>query len=112
MKGADIAKLVIGNTIEGKYQACSAGGMDFQEHYTVDGKIRGQERPCAQAGQWQHYQGFWKIENEKFCVNLGSERTGGCFDYVANPDGTVTRLMGGGKSSVVFQIVDGNPDHL
>ncbi len=112
LKGAEIAKLIVGNTIEGKYEACSSGGKDFQEHYTSDGKIRGQERPCAQEGQWQHYQGFWKVKDDKFCVNLGSGRIGGCFDYVANPDGTVTRLMEGGKSSIVFQIIDGNPDHL
>lgn len=110
MKGEDVAKLIVGKTIEGQFMGCSVGGMDFAEYYTKSGNIRGHERPCGQAGSWKRYGGTWKVKDGKFCVNLGSERSSGCFDYQVDKDGNLRRESE--KGTVSFKIYDGNPDHL
>jgi hypothetical protein len=112
MKGEDVAKLIVGKTIEGQYRECGAGRNDFAEFYTEDGKIRGRERACSQVGSWSKYGGTWAITDGKFCVTLGSDRPSGCFDYQVDKDGTLRRFNEQGVSDVTFKIYDGNPDHL
>ena len=111
MKGEDVAKLIVGKTIEGQYLACGAGRNDFREYYDANGAIRGGERPCQQAGKWKHYTGKWDVKDGKFCVYLGSDRTSGCFDYQVDEKGTLRRFDAKG-GDVNFKIFDGNPDHL
>lgn len=112
MKGEDVAKLVAGKTIEGQYRECGVGRQDFQEFYSEDGKIRGRERACNQAGSWSKYGGTWTVKDGKFCVTLGSGRPSGCFDYQVDQKGTLTRFNEKGIAEVNFKIYDGNPDHL
>jgi hypothetical protein len=110
LKGEDVAKLIVGKTIEGQFTGCAVGRTDFAEFYTKDGKIKGRERPCAQAGSWKRYGGVWRVKDGKFCVTLGSERSSGCFDYQVDKDGNLRRDSE--KGTVSFKIYDGNPDHL
>lgn len=112
MKGEDVAKLVVGKTIEGQYRECGASRNDFAEYYAEDGSIRGHERPCNQAGSWTRYGGTWSVKDGKFCVALGSGRSSGCFDYQVDKDGTLRRLNEKGVTDLTFKIYDGNPDHL
>ncbi|HBM87402.1 MAG TPA: hypothetical protein DD437_02545, partial [Rhodobiaceae bacterium] len=63
MPGHEVAAVVVGNTIEGQYRECGAARNDFREHYTADGKIKGEERPCNQAGDWATYGGAWTVED-------------------------------------------------
>ncbi len=112
MPGHEVAGVVVGNTIEGQYRECGAARNDFREHYTADGKINGEERPCNQTGDWATYGGAWTVEDGKFCVNLGSERSNGCFDYEAGEDGTLTRVGEPGVGNTNFKIYDGNPNNL
>jgi hypothetical protein len=116
MKGEDVAKLIVGNTIEGQFFKCEAGAgagrQDFAEFYDPNGRIRGHERPCSQAGSWSRYGGSWEVKNGKFCVNLGSGRSNGCFDYQVDKDGTLRRFNDNGATDLTFKIYDGNPDHL
>lgn len=111
MKGEDVAKLIVGKTIEGQYRECGVGRQDFREYYDENGKIRGAERPCAQAGSWKRYGGAWEVRDGKFCINLGSDRPSGCFDYQVDKDGTLRRFDSK-AGDVNFKIFDGNPDHL
>lgn len=112
MKGEDVAKIIVGNTVEGKYRDCStAGSRDFMEFYTKDGKIRGEERNCNQAGNWKRYNGSWAIKDGKFCVAVGSGRPSGCFDYQVDKDSHLHRI-GPSGANVDFTIYDGNMKHL
>lgn len=112
MKGEDVAKLVVGKTIEGQYRECGAGRNDFAEFYADDGAIRGHERACNQTGNWTRYGGAWAVKDGKFCVTLGSGRPSGCFDYQVDKDGTLRRLNAQGVTDLTFKIYDGNPEHL
>ena len=112
MKGEDVAKLIVGKTIEGQYRECGAGRNDFQEYYSEDGEIRGHERPCNIQGSWSKYGGAWTVKGGKFCVRLGSGRPSGCFDYQIDKDGTLRRFNSAGVTDLTFKIYDGNPDHL
>jgi len=112
MPGHEVAAVVVGNTIEGQYRECGAARNDFREHYTTDGKILGEERPCNQVGNWAKYGGAWTVEEGKFCVNLGSDRSSGCFDYEADADGNLTRVGEPGVGNTNFKIYDGNPNNL
>jgi len=112
MTGKEVAALVVGNTIEGQYRECAVGRKDFSEFYGEDGTIRGRERECRMAGNWTTYGGSWKVEDGKFCVYLGSDRTSGCFDYQVDEDGTLRRFNEEGVTDLTFKIYDGNPDHL
>jgi len=112
MPGHEVAAVVVGNTIEGQYRECGAARNDFREHYTADGKVLGEERPCNVAGDWTRYGGAWTVENGKFCLNLGSGRSSGCFDYEAGADGNITRVGEPGVGNTNFKIYDGNPNNL
>jgi len=66
MPGHEVAAVVVGNTIEGQYRECGAARNDFREHYTADGKTKGEERPCNKAGQggnlWRRMDGRgWQV---------------------------------------------------
>ena len=112
MTGEEVAKEVVGNTIEGRYRECGADRNDFQEYYDPDGMIRGRERPCRMTGSWTRYQGTWEVKDGKFCVTLGSGRTSGCFDYNVDKNGVLTRYNEVGVTDVQFNVYDGNPNHL
>ncbi|MBG53402.1 MAG: hypothetical protein CML99_13445 [Rhodobiaceae bacterium] len=112
LPGHEVAQIVVGNTIEGQYRECGAARNDFVEYYAPDGKISGKERACNQAGDWTNYGGAWRVEDGKFCVNLGSERSNGCFDYEAAEDSTLTRVGEPGVGNTKFKIYDGNPEGL
>ena len=112
MTGEEVAKEIVGNTIEGKYRECGADKNDFQEYYDPDGSIRGRERPCRVSGTWSRYQGTWEVKDGKFCVTLGSGRPSGCFDYNVDKDGVLTRYNAVGVTNLQFNVYDGNPDHL
>jgi len=112
MTGEEVAKEVVGNTIEGRYRECGADRNDFQEYYDPDGMIRGRERPCRMTGSWTRYQGTWEVKDGKFCVTLGSGRTSGCFDYNVDKNGVLTRYNEVGVTDLQFNIYDGNPNHL
>ncbi|ABS62036.1 hypothetical protein Plav_0413 [Parvibaculum lavamentivorans DS-1] len=112
LTGEEVAKLVVGKTIEGQYRECGVGRNDFREFYEESGRIRGAERACNVAGSWSKYQGQWEVKDGKFCVRLGSDRPSGCFDYKVDKDGVLTRYDEKGVAHVNFTIYDGNPDHL
>jgi hypothetical protein len=112
MTGEEVAKVVVGNTIEGRYRECGVGRNDFREYYDQEGLIHGAERACRMAGNWSKYSGHWEVKDGKFCVLLGSGRDGGCFDYTIDSKGTLYRYDEKGVSDVEFQIYDGNPNHL
>lgn len=112
LPGHQVAGTVIGNTIEGQYRECGGARNDFKEYYDPNGQIRGHERPCNQAGSWSTYQGAWEVKDGKFCVNLGSGRSNGCFDYQAQEDGTLTRANEPGVGNTNFKVYDGNPEGL
>jgi len=112
MPGHEVAEVVIGNTIEGQYRECGAARNDFVEYYAPDGKISGKERACNQVGDWTNYGGAWTVEGGKFCVNLGSGRTAGCFDYEADAEGTLTRIGEPGVGNTNFKVYDGNSEGL
>lgn len=112
MTGEEVAKLVTGNTIEGRYRECGVGRNDFREYYDAEGRIRGEERACRMAGNWTKYTGEWEVKDGKFCVSLGSGRQSGCFDYNVDSDGKLHRYNDEGPAEVEFQIYDGNPNHL
>ncbi len=112
MTGKDVAALIVGNTIEGQYRECGVGRKDFAEFYATDGKIRGHERECRMAGSWTTYGGSWEIKDSKFCIQLGSGRPSGCFDYKVDKDGTLRRFDEKGVTDLTFKIYDGNPNHL
>ncbi len=119
MKGDDVAKLVVGKTVEGQYREIEGeyrqygtNRNDFAEYYAEDGTIRGHERPYNQAGTWTRYGGTWAVKDGKFCIALASGRSSGCFDYQVDKDGTLRRLNEKGVTDLTFKIYDGNPDHL
>lgn len=112
MTGEEVAKVVVGKTIEGQYRECGVGRNDFREFYDEDGAIRGEERACRMAGNWSKYHGQWEVKDGKFCVLLGSDRPSGCFDYNVDKDGVLMRYDAKGVSDVKFTIYDGNPNHL
>lgn len=112
MTGEEVAKVVVGKTIEGQYRECGAGRNDFREFYDEGGAIRGEERACRMAGSWSKYQGQWEVKDGKFCVLLGSERPSGCFDYNVDKDGALMRYDAEGVADVKFTIYDGNPNYL
>lgn len=112
MTGKDVATLIVGKTIEGQYRECTIGRKDFAEFYAKDGVIRGHERECRMAGNWTNYRGSWEVKDDKFCVNLGSDRPSGCFNYQADEDGTLRRVDEKGVTDLSFKIYDGNPNHL
>ncbi|MAB14023.1 hypothetical protein [Parvibaculum sp.] len=112
MTGKQVAKEIVGNTIEGQYRECAADRNDFQEYYDPDGTIRGRERPCRMSGSWSRYGGSWEVKDGKFCVTLGSGRSSGCFDYNIGKDGMLTRYNAVGVTDLKFKVYDGNPDHL
>jgi len=112
MPGHEVAEVVVGNTIEGQYRECGAARNDFVEYYEPDGKISGKERACNQVGDWINYGGAWTVEGGKFCVNLGSGRTAGCFDYEADAEGTLTRLGEHGVGNTNFKVYDGISEGL
>lgn len=110
LSGQEVANQVVGNTIEGQHRECGAARHDFKEYYTADGKISGKERACNQAGSWSFYGGTWSVKDGKFCVNLGSGRTSGCYNYKGGPDGTLTRVDEPGVGNSHFKIYDGKID--
>lgn len=112
MKGEDVAKLIVGKTIEGQYRECGAGRNDFQEYYEKNGTIRGRERPCNIQGSWTKYGGTWAVKEGKFCITLGPNRPNGCYDYQIDKSGTLRRVNEAGVTDLTFKIYDGNPDHL
>ena len=112
LPGHEVAGIIVGNTIEGQYRECGAARKDFHEYYGADGKISGKERDCNMAGDWSNYGGAWTIEGGKFCVNLGSKRSSGCFDYEADEDGTLRRVNEPGVGNTNFKVYDGNPEGL
>lgn len=107
LTGAEVAKHVVGNTIEGQYRECGAARHDFKEFYSEDGKISGKERACNHMGSWTSYGGTWAVKDGKFCVNLGSGRTSGCYDYEGGPDSTLTRVDEPGVGNTHFKIYEG-----
>lgn len=112
MTGEEVAKVVAGNTIEGRYRECGVGRNDFREYYDTEGRIHGAERACRMAGNWSKYTGEWEVKDGKFCVLLGSDRDSGCFDYKIDSDGKLHRYNDEGAAEVEFQIFDGNPNNL
>ena len=64
------------------------------------------------AGSWSTYGGSWEVKDDKFCVNLGSGRPSGCFDYQVDKDGTLRRVGEKGVTDLTFKIYEGNPNHL
>lgn len=107
LTGEEVASQVVGNTIEGQYRECGAARHDFKEFYSEDGKISGKERACNQSGSWTSYGGTWAVKDGKFCVNLGSGRTSGCYNYEGGPDSTLTRVDEPGVGNTHFKIYDG-----
>ena len=112
LPGHEVAQHIVGNTIEGQYRSCGAPRQDFKEFYAPDGRIVGKERACNQTGDWSSYGGFWSVKDGKFCVNLGSDRTNGCFDYEGGADGTIKRVNEPGVGNTNFKIYEGNPEKL
>lgn len=112
MTGEEVAKVVAGNTIEGRYRECGVGRNDFREYYDTEGRIHGAERACRMAGNWSKYTGEWEVKDGKFCVLPGSDRDSGCFDYKIDSDGKLHRYNDEGAAEVEFQIFDGNPNNL
>tara|TARA_R110001592_G_scaffold177076_2_gene417310 strand:- start:121944 stop:122363 length:420 start_codon:yes stop_codon:yes gene_type:complete len=72
LTGDDIAKALVGNTLQMVFRDADVNfrTQQFHEYYALDGRIEGMQRIREQSGSFKHYIGSWKIKDGKFCTSV------------------------------------------
>jgi len=96
LTGAEIKELVAGNTVQ---------GPKFTEYYDPVGAVRGQEIEEED----DKYEGSWRVDGDKLCVDFPSHGYSNCV--------TIVRLQGSDYDFVSDRpnrrtVISGNPKHL
>ena len=72
LTGEDIAKVLVGNTIQMNFRDSQSDfrTQTFHEYYDPDGSIYGMVNYREQAGNLKHFVGSWQVKDGKFCQQL------------------------------------------
>ncbi|WP_100638370.1 hypothetical protein [Marinobacter salexigens] len=95
LDGEQIAKLLVGNTLQADYQEGGECRRTFYEYFSEDGKIYGQEKRAQQASGYTRYLGTWEVKDGEFCTNVGYGHRGGCSVFEKVGDAAYMRQFDG-----------------
>lgn len=72
LTGEDIAKVLVGNTIQMNFRDSQSDfrTQTFHEYYDPDGSIYGMVNYREQAGNLKHFVGSWQVKDGKFCTSV------------------------------------------